>query len=74
MLFIFRWTIRIFEQQVELYAFKLNVDQIIHFFSISKPQRIGIKPDISVYPTVKGIQAGKDEVLERAIEFLKTGK
>ncbi len=30
-------------------------------------QRIGIKPDVNVEPTVEGIRQGKDEVLERAI-------
>jgi C-terminal processing protease CtpA/Prc len=35
-------------------------------------QRVGIQPDIHVEPTVAGIVAGRDEVLERAIEFLKT--
>lgn len=34
-------------------------------------QRIGIVPDIEVKPTVQGIKDGKDEVLERAIEFIK---
>lgn len=37
-------------------------------------QRRGVKPDISVYPTIKGIQAGKDEVLDRAIKYAETGK
>ncbi|MFP7655849.1 S41 family peptidase [Chryseobacterium proteolyticum] len=37
-------------------------------------QRIGIIPDIIVRPTLKGIKAGKDEVLERALEYLKTGR
>ncbi|EJL62346.1 S41 family peptidase [Flavobacterium sp. CF136] len=37
-------------------------------------QRIGIVPDIEVKPTIKGIQAGKDEVLERALVFIETGK
>ncbi|PWB19843.1 S41 family peptidase [Flavobacterium sp. HTF] len=37
-------------------------------------QRIGIVPDIEVKPTISGIQQGKDEVLERAILFAKTGK
>jgi C-terminal processing protease CtpA/Prc len=37
-------------------------------------QRIGIIPDIIVKPTIKGIQDGKDEVLDRALEFIKTGK
>ena len=37
-------------------------------------QRIGIVPDIEVKPTIKGIKEGKDEVLERALEYIKTGK
>ena len=36
--------------------------------------RFGYQPDIIVRPTIKGIQAGKDEVLERAIKYLKSGK
>ncbi|WP_372628203.1 S41 family peptidase [Arsukibacterium sp.] len=34
-------------------------------------QRIGIVPDIEVKPTIAGIAAGRDEQLERAIEFIK---
>ena len=37
-------------------------------------QRIGIVPDIKVKPTIKGIQEGKDEVLDRALVFIETGK
>lgn len=37
-------------------------------------QRIGIVPDIEIKPTIKGIQEGRDEVLERAIQFIETGK
>jgi len=37
-------------------------------------QRIGIVPDIEVKPTIKGIQEGKDEVLDRALTFIETGK
>ncbi|HEX7289357.1 MAG TPA: S41 family peptidase [Candidatus Angelobacter sp.] len=33
-------------------------------------QRVGLKPDIEVRPTLKGIRAGKDEVLERAVDYL----
>ncbi len=33
-------------------------------------QRVGILPDVWVEPTVKGIQQGRDEVLERAVELL----
>ena len=34
-------------------------------------QRVGLQPQIRVAPTLAGIRAGKDEVLDRAIEFLK---
>jgi carboxyl-terminal processing protease len=37
-------------------------------------QRVGIVPDIEVRPTLKGFRAGRDEVLERAIEYLTTGR
>ncbi|REC79684.1 hypothetical protein DRF60_04545 [Chryseobacterium elymi] len=36
-------------------------------------QRIGIIPDIVIKPTVKGVKKGKDEVLERALNYIKTG-
>jgi C-terminal processing protease CtpA/Prc len=36
-------------------------------------QRIGIVPDIEVKPTIKGIQEGRDEVLDRAILFIEKG-
>jgi len=35
-------------------------------------QRIGIIPDIEVYPTMDDILAGRDEVLEAAIKYLKS--
>lgn len=34
-------------------------------------QRIGIVPDIEANPTIKGISEGRDEVLEKAIDFLR---
>ncbi len=34
-------------------------------------QRIGIVPDIEVHPTVQGIQSGRDDVLEFAIQFIE---
>jgi hypothetical protein len=37
-------------------------------------QRVGIVPDIEAHPTLAGIRAGRDEVLERAVEFLARGK
>lgn len=36
-------------------------------------QRIGIVPDIEVKPTIKGIQENRDEVLDRALEYIKKG-
>ena len=32
---------------------------------------VGIQPDISVHPTIKGIAEGQDEILEAAIKYLK---
>ncbi|GHT64248.1 hypothetical protein AGMMS50239_21620 [Bacteroidia bacterium] len=37
-------------------------------------QRVGIVPDIVVKPTIKGIKEGRDEVLEKAIEIIKSEK
>jgi C-terminal processing protease CtpA/Prc len=33
-------------------------------------QRIGLVPDIEIKPTLEGIQNGRDEVLEAAIQYL----
>jgi C-terminal processing protease CtpA/Prc len=37
-------------------------------------QRIGLVPDVAVRPTIAGIRAGRDEVLERAVEYVKGGQ
>jgi C-terminal processing protease CtpA/Prc len=37
-------------------------------------QRVGVIQDIEVHPTVAGIRAGRDEVLERAITYLEQGR
>jgi C-terminal processing protease CtpA/Prc len=34
-------------------------------------QRIGLRPDIAVTPTIAGLRAGRDEVLDRAVQFLQ---
>jgi hypothetical protein len=34
-------------------------------------QRVGLQPDIVVRPTLAGVRAGRDEVLERAVNFLR---
>ena len=36
----------------------------------TETQRVGIIPDVIVEPTIEGIKAGKDEVLEKAIEII----
>jgi hypothetical protein len=33
-------------------------------------QRTGIVPDLEIRPTIEGIKSGKDEVLEKAIDFI----
>lgn len=40
----------------------------------SPTQKVGIVPDIEVRPTIKGIQEGKDEILERAVDLIKNFK
>jgi hypothetical protein len=37
-------------------------------------QRLGLVPDVPVAPTIAGIRAGRDEVLERALRYLAEGK
>lgn len=37
-------------------------------------QQVGIQPTIAAEPTIAGIRAGKDEVLDRAIRFATTGR
>ena len=31
-------------------------------------QRVGLKPDIEIFPTIQGIKEGRDELLEKGIE------
>jgi C-terminal processing protease CtpA/Prc len=37
-------------------------------------QRLGIQPDVPVAPTIAGIRAGRDEVLDRALAYLDGGE
>ncbi len=37
-------------------------------------QRVGLVPDIEAHPTIAGIRAGKDEVLDRAVSYIEKGK
>jgi C-terminal processing protease CtpA/Prc len=34
-------------------------------------QRVGIQPTIKVTPTIRGLIAGRDEILDEAIRFLQ---
>jgi hypothetical protein len=45
------------------------------FYPDHRPtQRIGIVPDVVVKPTVEGIAAGRDEVLEKAMQLIANSK
>jgi C-terminal processing protease CtpA/Prc len=46
----------------------------IYYPDGSPTQRIGIVPDIYNRPTVTGIQAGRDEMLERAVHFIENNQ
>lgn len=37
----------------------------------AETQRVGIVPDIEVQPTIEGVRAGRDELLEKAIEIIR---
>ena len=41
---------------------------------MGQTQRIGLTPDIEVYPTVEGIKEGRDEMLEAAGEYIQEQK
>ncbi|MDP1817548.1 MAG: S41 family peptidase [Leadbetterella sp.] len=43
----------------------------VYYPDKTETQRIGIVPDVEVKPTIKGIQEGRDEVLEKAIEMIE---
>lgn len=44
------------------------------FYPDGKPtQRVGVKIDSIIYPTINGIKEGRDELLEKAIETLNKG-
>ena len=35
-------------------------------------QKTGLEPDVPVRPTIQGIRDGKEEVLDQAVEYLKS--
>lgn len=46
----------------------------VYYPDLTETQRIGIAADIELKPTLEGIRAGKDEVLEAALELLNSKK
>jgi C-terminal processing protease CtpA/Prc len=43
----------------------------VYYADKTPTQRVGIVPDIEVLPTLKGVMAGRDEALERAMAYIK---
>ena len=37
-------------------------------------QRVGLHPDVEAHATIKGLQSGHDEVLDRALQLVRNGK
>jgi C-terminal processing protease CtpA/Prc len=37
-------------------------------------QRVGLIPDIEVKPTASGVREGRDEILERALQYVERGQ
>lgn len=42
----------------------------VYYPDKKETQRVGIRPDIEVKPTIKGIREGRDEVLEKAMSII----
>lgn len=42
----------------------------IYWANGDETQRVGIRPDIEVYPTIKGFRTNNDELLEKATDYL----
>lgn len=43
----------------------------VYYPDKSETQRVGLKPDIYVKPTIQGIREGRDELVEKAVELIK---
>ena len=37
---------------------------------MGQTQRVGLAPDIEVYPTIEGIKQGRDELMEAAVDYI----
>lgn len=61
--------------KAEFFGFKAFMSGLGVFYPDGREtQRVGVKVDVEVFPTIKGIQEGKDEVLEVAKEYLNKNK
>ena len=57
--------------KIQFLGFKSYISGLGVFYPDgTETQRKGVKVDIEVRPTIKGIQEGRDEVLEAAKEYL----
>jgi carboxyl-terminal processing protease len=57
--------------EIEFIGFKSLMTGLgVYYPDGSETQRKGVKIDLEVRPTIKGIQEGKDEVLDLALEYL----
>ncbi|MCS4224696.1 S41 family peptidase [Sphingobacterium sp. BIGb0165] len=43
----------------------------VYYPNGKETQRVGIHPDVEIYPTIKGIMSGRDELLEESIQIIK---
>jgi hypothetical protein len=46
----------------------------MEFITPTKHKHKGVKIDIIVKKTIDGVSKNKDEILERALQYLKSGK
>lgn len=46
----------------------------VYYPDKTQTQRIGIKIDVTVKETIEGVSKNKDEILERSLQYLKSGK
>lgn len=61
--------------KIEFLGFKSFISGIgVYYPDNSETQRKGVKIDIEVNQTIKGIQEGKDEILQKALEYLNQNK
>ena len=57
--------------EIEFVGFKSLMTGLgVYYPDGSETQRVGVKIDIEVRPTIKGIQEGRDEVLDTALEYI----